>query len=81
MSNRSSDYFLSQVIDRIGARRISAVTSDSASNVKACRAQLTEKYPWILNCSDPLHQLNLFMKDVMKLSVFKEVSVQTVHAV
>ncbi|KAJ6564273.1 hypothetical protein B0H19DRAFT_941477 [Mycena capillaripes] len=43
----------------------SLVVSDTTKNVKKCRALICEKYPWILNCPDPCHQLNLLAKDLV----------------
>ncbi|KAJ6527323.1 hypothetical protein DFH09DRAFT_935685, partial [Mycena vulgaris] len=46
----------------------SLVVSDTTKNVKKCRALICKKFPWILNCPDPCHQLNLLAKDlVMKI--------------
>ncbi|KAJ7581665.1 hypothetical protein C8J56DRAFT_793395, partial [Mycena floridula] len=39
--------------------------SDTTGNVKKARRLICEKWPWILNCPDPCHQLNLLMKDIM----------------
>ena len=57
------------------------VVSDTAANVKSCRATICAFWPWILNCPDPCHQLNLMIKDIMvwskkfpKIGAFTEVS-------
>ena len=58
------------------------VVSDTAADVKSCRATICAFWPWILNCPDPCHQLNLMMKDIMvgskkkfpKIGAFTEVS-------
>ncbi|KAJ7673786.1 hypothetical protein DFH06DRAFT_978687, partial [Mycena polygramma] len=42
----------------------SLVVSDTTGNVKKCRALICQKFPWILNCPDPCHQLNLLAKDL-----------------
>ena len=47
------------------AQHISIVVSDTTGNVKKCHLMICEKWPWILNCLDPCHQLNLMMKDIM----------------
>ena len=59
------------------------VVSDTAGNVKKCRTLIVSKWPWILNCPDPCHGLNLMMKDIMlgsktfpKISAFTEVQLQ-----
>ncbi|KAJ7858876.1 hypothetical protein B0H13DRAFT_1901688 [Mycena leptocephala] len=41
------------------AVNFSLVVSDTTKNVKKCRRLICEKFPWILNCPDPCHQLNL----------------------
>ena len=59
------------------------VVSDTTGNVKKCRALIVSKWPWILNCPDPCHGLNLMMKDIMlgsksfpKIGAFTEVQHQ-----
>ncbi|KAJ6611788.1 hypothetical protein B0H10DRAFT_1808722 [Mycena sp. CBHHK59/15] len=41
------------------------VVSDTTANVKNCRAFICEAFPWISNCPDPCHQLNLLAKEIM----------------
>ena len=41
------------------------VVSDTTGNMKKCCSMICAKWPWILNCPDPCHQLNLMMKDIM----------------
>ncbi|KAJ6495921.1 hypothetical protein DFH09DRAFT_946043, partial [Mycena vulgaris] len=43
----------------------SMIVSDTTANVKKCRALICEFFPWILNCPDPCHQLNLLAKEIM----------------
>ncbi|KAJ7267564.1 hypothetical protein B0H12DRAFT_1010268, partial [Mycena haematopus] len=43
----------------------SMIVSDTTSNVKKCRALICAVYPWILNCPNPCHQLNLLAKDII----------------
>ncbi|KAJ7681386.1 hypothetical protein B0H17DRAFT_837375, partial [Mycena rosella] len=43
----------------------SLVVSDTTKNVKKCRALICARFPWILNCPDPCHQLNLLAKDLV----------------
>ncbi|KAJ6550348.1 hypothetical protein B0H10DRAFT_1850539, partial [Mycena sp. CBHHK59/15] len=47
----------------------SLVVSDTTKNVKKCRALICVKFPWILNCPDPCHQLNLLAKDLVMVIV------------
>ena len=64
------------------AQCISIVVFDTTGNVKKCRSMLCEKWPWIFNCLDPCHQLNLMMKDIIlgskkfpKIAAFSQVSI------
>ena len=41
------------------------VVSDTTGNVKKTRRLICQKWPWIFNCGDPCHQLNLMSKDVI----------------
>ncbi|KAJ7281114.1 hypothetical protein C8J57DRAFT_1057788, partial [Mycena rebaudengoi] len=43
----------------------SMIVSDTTGNVKKCRELICKAFPWILNCPDPCHQLNLLAKDIM----------------
>ncbi|KAJ7820819.1 hypothetical protein B0H14DRAFT_2599683 [Mycena olivaceomarginata] len=47
------------------AVRFSMIVSDTTGNVKKCRELICKAFPWILNCPDPCHQLNLLAKDIM----------------
>ncbi|KAJ7634203.1 hypothetical protein DFH06DRAFT_1003841, partial [Mycena polygramma] len=65
----------------------SMVVLDTTANVKKCRAFICEAFPWILNCPDPCHQLNLLAKEIMldskkhpKIAGFAEVSL-TISAI
>lgn len=58
-----TNYF--QVIALYLAVNFSLVVSDTTKNVKKCRRLICEKFPWILNCPDPCHQLNLLAKDLV----------------
>jgi hypothetical protein len=57
------------------------VVSDTEANIKICHATICAFWPWILNCPDPCHQLNLMIKDIMvglkkfpKIGAFTKVS-------
>ncbi|KAJ6541517.1 hypothetical protein B0H19DRAFT_958384 [Mycena capillaripes] len=54
-----------QVLLLYTAVRFSMIVSDTTGNVKKCRALICTAFPWILNCPDPCHQLNLLAKDIM----------------
>ncbi|KAJ3832016.1 hypothetical protein F5878DRAFT_548770, partial [Lentinula raphanica] len=43
----------------------SMIVSDTTDNVKKCRQLICNQWPWVLNCPDPCHQLNLMMKDLL----------------
>ncbi|KAJ6629460.1 hypothetical protein B0H10DRAFT_1776522, partial [Mycena sp. CBHHK59/15] len=58
----------------------SIIVSDTTKNVKKCQALICATFPWILNCPDPCHQLNLLAKDLIlrsklfpKLKAFSQV--------
>ncbi|KAK0486425.1 hypothetical protein IW261DRAFT_1416205 [Armillaria novae-zelandiae] len=48
-----------------GAAAFSIVVSDTTGNVKKAQELICAKFPWILNCGDPCHQLNLMVKDLI----------------
>jgi hypothetical protein len=54
-------------MEAVGVDKFSAQCSDGAANVKLCREMTTEKYPWIINFSDPSHFLNLTAKELAKV--------------
>ncbi|KAJ6624635.1 hypothetical protein B0H10DRAFT_2322006 [Mycena sp. CBHHK59/15] len=54
-----------QVLLFYAAVQFSMVVSDTTGDVKKCRALICTLYPWILNCPDPCHQLNLLAKDII----------------
>ncbi|KAJ7574872.1 ribonuclease H-like domain-containing protein [Mycena floridula] len=56
---------ISIIILKFAAFWISLVVSDSAGNVKKLRELICTEWPWILNCPDPCHLLNLLSKDLM----------------
>ena len=56
---------LKAIILLITAFRISLVVSDSAKNVRKARRLICQKWPWIFNCPDPSHLLNLLAKDLI----------------
>lgn len=64
------DEVLAQM-DHIGRFRFAAVTSDSTGNTKVARRLLCESVPTLLNCPDPIHHINLLIKDICKLEYFQ----------
>ncbi|KAF7327065.1 hypothetical protein MKEN_00281800 [Mycena kentingensis (nom. inval.)] len=57
---------LGEVILRYSAQRFSLIVSDTTGNVKKTRVLVCKEYPWIFNCGDPCHQLNLLAKDLIQ---------------
>jgi hypothetical protein len=55
-------------MEAVGVGKFSAQCSDGAANVKLCRQMTAEKYPWIMNFSDPSHFLNLTAKQLAKVA-------------
>jgi hypothetical protein len=55
-------------METVGVGKFSAQCSDGAANVKLCRQMTAEKYPWIMNFSDPSHFLNLTAKQLAKVA-------------
>ncbi|KAJ3966015.1 hypothetical protein EV361DRAFT_1037172 [Lentinula raphanica] len=65
-TNADSLYdLISKIICDYAAFRFSMIVLDTTDNVKKCRQLICNQWPWVLNCPDPCHQLNLMMKDVM----------------
>ncbi|KZP29505.1 hypothetical protein FIBSPDRAFT_727407, partial [Athelia psychrophila] len=58
----------------------SIVVSDTTGNVKKCRAMICKRWPWILNCPDPCHQLNLMMKDIMVMAIISVITTYFSHS-
>ncbi|KAJ7479092.1 ribonuclease H-like domain-containing protein [Mycena latifolia] len=56
---------LKDILLLYAAVRFSMIVSDTTGNVKKCRALICDAFPWILNCPDPCHQLNLLAKEIM----------------
>ncbi|TFY55990.1 hypothetical protein EVJ58_g7909 [Rhodofomes roseus] len=62
-----------KVIDLIGRGRFSAASSDSTGNTRLCRRRLCATIPTMFDIPDPVHHTNLPIKNICKLSFFKEV--------
>ncbi|KAF7314722.1 hypothetical protein MKEN_00946200 [Mycena kentingensis (nom. inval.)] len=56
---------LGEVLAKYSARRFSLIVSDTTGNVKKTRRLVCLEFPWIFNCGDPCHQLNLLAKDLI----------------
>lgn len=57
---------LKQIIDNIGADRISAIVSDNAANVRNARQIIHNEYPKIENVRCVAHSINLIACDIVK---------------
>ncbi|KAF8597170.1 hypothetical protein BDV93DRAFT_569692, partial [Ceratobasidium sp. AG-I] len=55
---------LNEVINEIGVSRIAAVVSDDTNTTKKARRDITATYPSIINLADPIHKMNLLVKDI-----------------
>ncbi|CAE6421153.1 unnamed protein product, partial [Rhizoctonia solani] len=65
--SHNTDYvvdLLEQVVNEIGAHRISSVVSDDTNTTKKARRILSKHHPSILNLADPVHKINLCMQDI-----------------
>ncbi|KAF8175184.1 hypothetical protein K438DRAFT_1608628, partial [Mycena galopus ATCC 62051] len=58
----------------------SMVVSDTTGNVKKCRALICDIFPWILNCPDPCHQLNLLAKDIIIMKIISAITTFFSHS-
>ncbi|KAF8809453.1 hypothetical protein BYT27DRAFT_7222383 [Phlegmacium glaucopus] len=56
------------------------IVSDTTGNVKKCHILICDKWPWILNCPDPCHQLNLMMKDIMAMVIISGLTTYFSHS-
>ncbi|CAB4418793.1 unnamed protein product [Rhizophagus irregularis] len=59
---------IGEVIEKIGANKISAIVSDNASNVRSARQVIQNKYPNIENVRCIAHAINLIACDIVKNS-------------
>ena len=57
---------IENVVNGIGADRISAIVSDNASNVRNARKIIQEKFPRIENIRCIAHAINLIACDIVK---------------
>ena len=57
---------IENVVNGIGADRISAIVSDNASNVRNARKIIQEKFPRIENIRCVAHAINLIACDIVK---------------
>ncbi len=57
---------IEEVINKIGKDKFTAIVSDSGTNIKLTRHQITEKYPHIINIHCIVHAINLIFKDICK---------------
>ena len=55
---------MKEFIEKVGPKRISAIVSDNAANVKKARKIITEEYPKIENIRCVSHCVNLIVCDI-----------------
>jgi hypothetical protein len=66
---------LLKVMDRIGRKNFSGISSDSTGNTKLAREIVAKSIPWIIILPDVCHLLNNTAKDIGKIPFFADVSV------
>jgi len=64
-----------KVMDRIGRRNFSGISSDSTGNTRLARELVVQECPWIVILLDTCHLLNNTTKDIGKIPFFSEVCV------
>jgi hypothetical protein len=63
------------VIEQIGATRIAAIVSDSASAVKRARQIALQAIPFAVDLHDCCHVMHNTIKDITRLDEFKMASI------
>ena len=56
---------IKKIIEKIGAKKFSAVVTDNASNVRLAQEIISKEYPSILNLRYITHFINLIMKSIL----------------
>lgn len=67
-SHHTGEFFASEIkkiIEKIGAKKFSAVVTDNASNVRLAREIISKEYPSILNLRCIAHFINLITKSIL----------------
>jgi len=62
-----------KVMDCIGSKRISGISSDSTGNTKLAHEIVAKAFPWVIVLPDVCHLLNNTVKDIGKIPFFAEV--------
>ena len=65
-----------QVINKIGPKQFSAISSDSTGNTRLARELLAKDFPWIIILPDPCHHMHNCAKDICSLVYFEETILQ-----
>ena len=60
---------IKKIIDKIGARKFSAIVTDNASNVRLAREIITKEYPTMLNLRCIAHFINLITKSILGMNL------------
>ena len=63
---------ISDIIEKIGVDKFSAVVTDNASNCRVARKKVEEKYNHIWDVRCAAHAINLIAADLVKLNNIKE---------
>ena len=63
-----------EVMEDIRATRFIAVSCDNTGNTTLARELLQEEYPYLLILPDPCHRLALLVKDIIKMTYWKQIS-------
>jgi hypothetical protein len=64
---------LLKVMNRIGSKNFSGISSDSTGNTKLAREIVAKAFPWVIILPDVCHLLNNTAKDIGKIPFFAEV--------
>jgi len=63
-----------QTIESVGIEKWAATVSDSTNVTKAAHRETAKNVPGLLDIRDCVHHIQLAIKDITKLEVFKSVS-------
>ncbi|KAI0087540.1 ribonuclease H-like domain-containing protein [Irpex rosettiformis] len=62
---------MTKALTEIGPEKFRAIVSDNTGNTRLARSRITSRFEWMLNLVDAPHHIQLFMKDIGKLSYFQ----------
>ena len=70
----NANHIALKVMDRIGRKNFSGISSDSTGNTRLAREIVAKSIPWIIILPDVCHLLNNTAKDISKIPFFIDVS-------